>query len=310
MNENAGTAGYLGRVPDHSSDDLRAIFAAAPPAAGEYEVDVDEPVVAPPQQVAAGDVVDAGEKEQPAAPEQGRRRRKRGPRRTDWRLGGRTVLRWREGLIAWACLCLGAGVLAGVGVQLIMPGAVGGALATVLIWVGMLVPIVVGLTRSRPIRLFRFRPVDVLYGLVIGVALRTAQGWLDVATGGTGALPAYPSMSGGWAFTDVLAPVVIAPVIEEFFFRGVILVALYTALRRAVGKPAAGIGAGLVSTALFVFAHSVSAMTAGDAIALALVGVATSAAVLLSGRIWGAVLIHVVYNASFVVLAVAGTFLG
>ena len=218
-------------------------------------------------------------------------------------------MRWREGLIAWACLCLGAGVLAGVGVQLIMPGAVGAMLAMVLLWVGMLVPIVVALMRSRPIRLFRFQAIDVLYGLVIGVGLRIAQGWLDVATGATGGLPAYSELSGGWAFTDVLGPVVIAPIIEEFFFRGVILVALYTALRRALGKITAGVGAVLVSTALFVFAHSISPMTTGQAVALALVGVVTSAAVLLSGRLWGAVLVHLVFNASYVVLAIAGTYL-
>ncbi|WEG08157.1 CPBP family intramembrane metalloprotease [Microbacterium horticulturae] len=278
-------------MPDHSSDDLNAIFAAAPPPRSDAAVAVDERPL-------------------PDEDPSPRRRRKRGPRRTDWRMGGRSVLRWREGLIAWACICLGAGVLAGVGAQLALPGELGSAVAMVLLWIGMLVPVVVALMRSRPIRLFRFRGVDVLYGLVIGVALRIAQGWLTTATGGSGALPSYPSLSGGWAFTDLFGPVVVSPVVEEFFFRAVVLVAVYTALRRPVGKVAAGVAAGLVSTALFVFAHSISPIGPGDAIALGLVGVVTAAIVLLSGRIWGAVLVHFVYNVSFVVLALAGTYLG
>jgi membrane protease YdiL (CAAX protease family) len=45
-------------------------------------------------------------------------------------------------------------------------------------------------------------------------------------------------------------------------------------------------------------------------ISLALLGVVGGLLVVLTGRIWPAVLVHIVYNGSYVVLALAGTFLG
>ncbi len=141
------------------------------------------------------------------------------------------------------------------------------------------------------------------------------QGWIAVAAGGSGALPSYPSIGGslpsGFVFTDVLAPVVIAPVIEEFFFRAVVLVSLYSLLRRPVGSVVAGGVAVVASTGLFVMLHTLSGALAVDAVlSLALLGLVCGLLVMLTGRIWPAVLVHVVFNASFVVLALAGTYLG
>lgn len=233
-------------------------------------------------------------------------------RRVDWRLGGRTVHPWRAQVLAVALLSVGVAVLLGTGLSVFMGASWS---TTVVLWVGMLVPIVWAFTRSRPAGLLRFRFLDLLWGVGLGLILRTVQGWLAVAAGGSGALPSYPSIGGslptGFVFTDVLAPVLVAPVIEELFFHAVVLVSVYTLLRRPVGMPMAGVVAVVVSAALFVMLHSLAgALTVDGVLAVGLLGLVCGALVMLTGRVWPAILVHVVYNGSYVVLALAGTFLG
>jgi membrane protease YdiL (CAAX protease family) len=172
----------------------------------------------------------------------------------------------------------------------------------------MLLPIAWAFSRSRPIGLLRVRAIDVLYGVVLGALLRTTQGWLEGIGGTPAEWPGLVQVDGSLPLStlllDVVAPIVVAPVVEELFFRGVLLVALYTVLRRPFGKVTAGLAAALASTALFVLVHGISA--AGDVsgvVSLSLLGMVCALLVLLTGRIWGAVLVHVVYNASYVGLA-------
>lgn len=235
--------------------------------------------------------------------------------RTDWRLGGRTVLRWRETTLAVALLSLGAAVLGGALLDGRWDSPWAAAWATLLLWVGMLVPIVWAFGRSRPVGLLRFRAIDVLYGLALGGALRTTQGVLEGFAGSPPLFPTLTSIDGAIAPTtlvfDVIAPMFVAPTIEEFFFRGVVLISLYTVLRRPVGKAAAGTVAVLVSCALFVMVHGVGVgVGVPDAISVCLLGLVCGLLVMLSGRIWGAILVHATYNATFVVLALAGSVLG
>jgi membrane protease YdiL (CAAX protease family) len=217
-------------------------------------------------------------------------------------------------VLAVALIGVGLGVVVGTLVTVLLPSA-GGLAATAVLWLGMLVPIVWAFTRSRPAGLLRFRFLDLLWGVGLGLILRMVQGWLAVAAGGSGALPSYPSIGGslpsGFLFADVLAPVVIAPVLEEFFFRAVVLVSVYTLLRRVVGHVMAGSCAIVVSTGVFVLLHSLTGVLGVDeVISLSSLGLVCGLLVVLTGRIWPAVLVHVVYNGSFVVLALAGTFLG
>lgn len=127
-------------MPDHSSDTLAAVPDEGP---------ADAPDAAP--------------------------RRSRRVRRTDWRLGGRTVLHWRESLLAIALGGLGAGFVAGF----FLPST----LATVCVWLGMLVAIVIAFSRSRPVGLLRFRPVDLLWAAGLGLLVRLVQGWAAAADG-------------------------------------------------------------------------------------------------------------------------------
>lgn len=232
--------------------------------------------------------------------------------RTDWRLGGRTVHRWRESLLAIALLSLCAGLLAGTLVDMLWDAPWAAASATALVWIGMLVPVVRAFSRSRPIGLLRFRALDLLYGVVLGLMLRIVQGWLEVGLGGSGALPSTTLVDGRipatWWLTDGVAPIAIAAPLEELFFRAVVLVVLYTMMRRPFGKTAAAVVAILASTALFVMLHALTGVVATDAAAsLLLLGLVCATLVVLTGRIWGAIVVHVVYNATYAALTVAGS---
>lgn len=233
--------------------------------------------------------------------------------RTDWRLGGRSVRRWREWTLAWALIGLGIGVLAGALIDWAWDAPAAPVVATLVVWIGMIVPIVYAFTRSRPAGLLRFRLIDLLWGVGLALLLRIAVGWVDLWVGGTGALPSYRTVDGAlpadWWLAGALGPILVAPLVEEFFFRAVVLVSLFTVLRRPLGHLSAGIIASLVSTALFVLAHSVSGqLTTAEVMSLAALGLTCSALVLLTGRIWPAVILHACYNAIFVSLALVGTF--
>jgi membrane protease YdiL (CAAX protease family) len=232
--------------------------------------------------------------------------------RADWRLGGRTVLHWQEGLLATAMLSLGAGMIAGTLVGWLWESPWAAASAAALLGAGMLVPVVFALSRSRPEGLLRFRALDLLYGAALGGLLRLAQGWIELASEGRATFPAYPlvdgRMSDAWWLTEGVAVVVAAPIVEEFFFRGVVLVALYTVLRGPFGHLVAGPVSVIASTGLFFLVHLLVADSApANLLATALLGVVCSVLVVLTGRIWGAVLVHVVYNATYVTVAVVGT---
>ena len=182
----------------------------------------------------------------------------------------------------------------------------------VALWAGLLVPVVIGFRRGRPRGLLSFRATDLLYGLALGLLLRTVQGWLAVAAGDDGALPSYSTIDGQlsslWLFTGLIAPVVVAPLVEELLFRGVVLVSVHRIAQRGLEG---GLLALIASTASFVALHAVSGITRWDEpVALAFVGIVCGVLVLSTGRIWGAVLVHLVFNGSYVVLALAGTLLG
>lgn len=241
-----------------------------------------------------------------------RSRRSSHEARTDWRLGGRTVFRWREGLLAIALISLGAGVLLGSLVAAVWDSPWAAASSTAIVWIGMLLPIVWAFTRSRPIGLLQVRAVDVLYGVVLGALLRTTQGWIEGLDGTPAEWPGLVQVGGSVPLSsvifDVVGPVVVVPVVEEFFFRAVVLVSLYTVLRRPFGKLTAGLAAALGSTALFVVMHGISgAADVSGVVSLSLLGLVCALLVLLTGRIWGAVLVHVVYNGSYLALAVLAT---
>ncbi|GAA1687219.1 hypothetical protein GCM10009808_00280 [Microbacterium sediminicola] len=245
----------------------------------------------------------------------GQSRRQRTETHT-WRSGGSTVARWEWDLVGWAVVLLGAGILFATLAEQTIGGTTGSSVAMLALWGGMLAAIIVAFVRSRPRGLLRFHPLDLVYGLGFGILLRLTQGWLETATTGSAAWPSYATLDGAlpanfW-FDGVLVPVVGAPLLEEFFFHAVLLVAIYTAMRRRSGTRAWGWFVALVvTTLLFVGSHAAFATLPSYEIAsLGLVGLVCGGLVLSTARIWGAVIAHVVYNGMWVAMAVVGTVAG
>lgn len=249
---------------------------------------------------------------------QSRRDRGRPSRPREWRTGGTSVQRWGWLLLGWAVVALGAGVLVATAATEFVGGVAGGWLGTGALWLAMLVPVVFALRMSVPRGLFRFRWVDLLFGIVLGLVLRLIAGWLAQAATGVSVWPAYPTadgaLPGDWWFTDLVVPVAVGPAIEELFFHALLLVVLYTAFRRLTEvRSIAGAGAALVTTGLFLLLHQLTgslAPTWDGAVAIALVGLTGALLVLLTGRFWPALVLHIVFNGSYVVLAVVGTLAG
>ncbi|MEV8358182.1 CPBP family glutamic-type intramembrane protease [Microbacterium sp. NPDC076895] len=210
-------------------------------------------------------------------------------------------------------LLLGAGILLATLAERLVGGTLGSALSLAALWGGMLAAIILAFVRSRPRMLLRLHPFDLLYGIVLGVLLRFTQGWLEIAGTGTAAWPTAGTLDGSlpasfW-FDGVLAPVVIAPLLEEFFFRAVLLVAIFTAIRRMTDSRSwAGFTAIVVTALLFVGLHLVfDTYTWWSVVAVGLVGLVCASLVVATSRIWGAVITHIVFNGILVGMLVVGT---
>ena len=217
---------------------------------------------------------------------------------------------WKGLVLSVALVGLGVGVLAASLIDTLWSSPWAPLASTAALWVGMLVPVVYAFTRGRPAGLLRFRGTDLIWGLALGIALRVLQGWVTDADAQP--FPTGPLVEGRlaptWLLTDAIPSGLIAPVVEEFFFRTVVLVAVYSLLRRAAGSFAAALGAVLVSTATFILIHAIDgSLPLTESISLGAVGLVCSLLVVLTGRIWGAVLVHIVYNTSMLLLIAAGS---
>ncbi|MGI9822627.1 lysostaphin resistance A-like protein [Agromyces sp. Marseille-Q5079] len=158
----------------------------------------------------------------------------------------------------------------------------------------------------------RFTWIDLLWGAGIGLLARGAVTLIEVAaTGRTsldGGVLALPSGFTFW-FGVVLAPVVLGPIIEETFYRGLVLRAV--ARRTGGGRRVAASVAVLVSALVFALAHlavggvvspAAAAMTFTGALVL---GLATGVLAVATGRIGGAIIAHVVFNGLLVAAVLA-----
>ncbi|WP_166788189.1 CPBP family intramembrane glutamic endopeptidase [Cryobacterium glaciale] len=154
----------------------------------------------------------------------------------------------------------------------------------------------------------RFRPIDLVWGLAIGLLGRTVATVLEIVGYGQvgsvgGVTLGPPSYDPWWLFGTLLAPVLIAPLVEELFFRGLVL---RSVLAATPGRAATGVAIG-VSGLSFALLHVVSAGSPVEAVVVGagtlLFGLAAASASMLTGRIGAAIVAHVVFNALVIVPA-------
>jgi membrane protease YdiL (CAAX protease family) len=155
---------------------------------------------------------------------------------------------------------------------------------------------------------WRFAPVDLLWGAGIGIVARCVATLVElVAFGrvaGGGAL--FGDIDGWYVFAAVIAPILIAPLIEETFFRGLLQGSL-TAWLRTRGVTGAAVVSVVAVAIVFTAVHLIGVgtvtgiVTTGTPLLAFALGVGALRTA--TGRIGGAVVAHVVFNALGVWLA-------
>jgi membrane protease YdiL (CAAX protease family) len=186
-------------------------------------------------------------------------------------------------------------------------------LSYAVVWVPFLTAVAVACfvrgTRSLPHDLgLRITLLDVFLGLGAGLLARAAVGIIEIGvTGrmvGLGVTFDETIYDGWWFFGTVLAPVVIAPFIEELFFRGLVQRSVQQVSASHMAARTATAISIVVSAALFAVLHLTQAATPTGALVLGLSafvsGLAAALIAGLTGRIGGAIVAHVVFNGTLV----------
>lgn len=184
-----------------------------------------------------------------------------------------------------------------------------GVLALITLWVFLLAGFAY-FARTVPISfLFAFRASDVVWGVGLAVVLRLFGGMLNGAA--SAPFPAVTSPSVAVWFGEVVVSAgVVGPVVEELYFRAFLAVAVFKLLAPRTGRVNAGVAATGFSAGAFVLLHACFApLGLIDAISLLTVGATCAVLVILTGRVWGAVLLHMSYNLLYVALSALGAIL-
>lgn len=189
-------------------------------------------------------------------------------------------------------------------------------LSYAVVWVPFLGAVAVACfmrgSRSLPRDLgLRITLLDVFLGVGAGLVARAVAGIIEIAiTGrmvGMGVTFGDTVYDGWWLFGTILAPVLIAPFIEELFFRGLLQKSVLQASARRMSPTLALALSVVVSAALFALLHLTQAASPTAALILGLsaftFGVAASLIAGLTGRIGGAIVAHIVFNGTLVMTA-------
>ncbi|WP_426737844.1 CPBP family intramembrane glutamic endopeptidase [Plantibacter sp. 2H11-2] len=213
------------------------------------------------------------------------------------------------GLVATAVIALG---FPG-GVRIVGPfSPLGGYL---LVWLPLVLAFVIVLlvpslrpTAPTAVR-WTIRPIDLLWGAAAGLLLRIIVSSLEVLS--YGGLPATAGNTVPLATADdvvyvvvaLLSVILVAPVIEETFFRGLVLPSIIGMLRGGRWIAVA------ISALLFAVLHLLAVTTVAQAIVVGvgtlLVGLGAGSLAVLTGRLGPAIVAHVVFNASILALGLS-----
>lgn len=184
-------------------------------------------------------------------------------------------------------------------------------------WVPMIVVLVLVFRRfsnqDRSAALgLRFRPMDLLWGVGIGFIGRSVDAILRlvmVGSTGLGQQPTISAIAAPIAQTvalGIIAPVLVAPVLEEIYFRGLIQRSA-AALLEPLGTVTKWTAAVILTSLAFALVHALLLLAQPEEAMLA--GISTFVFALLAGtvaaatnRLGGAVVGHVVFNGLGVLL--------
>ncbi len=158
---------------------------------------------------------------------------------------------------------------------------------------------------------FSVRPIDLIWGLGVGLLARTATSLIELwgygSIGSVGVRLGETVYDGWWLFGALLAPVLLAPVVEEVFFRGLVLRAVQGQAVEHGAKWAAAPIAVSVSAITFALMH-LMALDLSSTVTVAVVagstlifGLAAAWLSLATGRIGGAIIAHITFNALVIV---------
>lgn len=159
---------------------------------------------------------------------------------------------------------------------------------------------IVGFGRATGIRHWVW--TDLALGISVGLVVRAAVELVAPTLGGFGG-PLGGALSGDATLALVIAAsaaVLISPIVEELYFRGLLVRALFDAVGEA-GRIGASIVAVATSTAAFVVLHIIAAgalVPFGLLVGSLGVGIGCGVLVVVTGRLGGAIVAHVFYNAS------------
>jgi membrane protease YdiL (CAAX protease family) len=162
---------------------------------------------------------------------------------------------------------------------------------------------------------------DVVFGLSVGLLARGLVSILEILTTGRmglgGVTLGEVVYNGWWVFGTLLAPIIIAPVVEELFFRGLVLRSVQGwVLSTAHGQSGpratprvATCVAILISAMLFALLHMTQALSPSSALILGgstlILGIGTGVLAVVTGRIGASVVAHATFNAAIIVAALA-----
>lgn len=195
----------------------------------------------------------------------------------------------------------------------LVPDTVKDPLSYLVVWIPLVVAVVVSLrlaTRRRAERWWRALrlPLGVMgaiVGIFVGLVARTVAVGIELAA--TGRIAAgLPISEGGASFpvaaaAVVLASVIVAPVIEESFFRGTSI----PAVAERIGRGRTGDAVAIVLVALaFAVLHGVAGASVVASVVTFVAGIGFGL-VSRSNGTGSAIVAHAVFNGSGVVLAMS-----
>ncbi|MCU1528708.1 MAG: hypothetical protein JWP75_2471 [Frondihabitans sp.] len=153
---------------------------------------------------------------------------------------------------------------------------------------------------------------DLIWGCAAGLIARGLATVASIALTGFTGLAASPTLGGAPAASllvvMVVAPVIVAPLVEELFFRGLLQGALTSAFSpagAARADPLSRWTAAAVTALVFAALHVLVAPAAPTALTLAstfVLGLFAGGLVASTGRLGGAIIAHVVFNGVAVLL--------